>query len=230
MHDTVVKGDLFNANLTDRFRNYYTKEASVDEAWDSLEPIRIFPLTAAQLRKLGKDPEIVAKFPPESGLGDDAYLGQIDMFHQLHCLGLLRKQAWKEYDRNATLNRKPYSPMHWIHVSHCTDILLKNIMCSGSLDIVAYSWMETQPRPYPDFDVSHKCRSFEDIVEWQEKHTVPWSWGGNITKPAGVKQLKMPEDYFILQNFTREEVAKKEAAWLKEHAMVLPDLHGGGEH
>lgn len=175
----------------------------MNDAWEELENIRVFPITEDQLRKLGKDPELSVKFPPSYGLGDNMYAAQIDMYHQLHCLNLLRYQAWKEYDRNATLRRKPYSPIHWVHVSHCTDILLKNIMCSGSLDIVTFTWLETQTNPWPDFNVAHKCRSVDDIAQWQEEHSVPLTWGRNITRPEGAKQIPMPDIYYTLMNQTK---------------------------
>lgn len=199
----------------------------MDEAWDSLEPIRVFPISEAQVRKLGKDPKLSVKFPSDYGLGDDAYMGQIDMFHQLHCLGLLRYQAWKEYDRNATLHRKPYGKMHWAHLSHCTDILLKNIMCSGSLDIVTFTWLETQTNPWPDFNVPHKCRSFDDIVDWQEKHSVPLSWGRNVTRPKDFREVKMPEEFYMLNNWTREEVAASSSTGHQGHPTQLEHGHEG---
>lgn len=159
------------------------------------------------------------KFPPSYGLGDDAYMGQIDMFHQIHCLNLLRHQAWKGYDHNATIHSEPYRPLHWLHVSHCTDILLKNILCAGSLDVVTYQWRESQQRPWPDFDVNHKCRRFEDIQAWQEEHAVPVTWGRNVTRPVGFKEVSMPDLFFEISNVTREFVAAQSAKdFQEEHA------------
>ncbi|OAQ99428.1 hypothetical protein LLEC1_05538 [Akanthomyces lecanii] len=135
-HDAVVSGALWTHNASDPFRSFTTPSASVDAHWQSLEDIRVFPITEAQLLRLGKDPSVSVKFPPSYGLGDDAYMAQVDAFHQLHCLNLLRRQAWKAYDHEAAVHREPYRPLHWIHVSHCTDVLLKNIMCAGSLDVV----------------------------------------------------------------------------------------------
>ncbi|KAM0738168.1 hypothetical protein ACQRIT_007360 [Beauveria bassiana] len=206
-HDAVVSGSLWTHNASDPFRDFTTPDPDVEAHWQALEDIRVFPITSAQLRRLGKDPAVSVKFPPSYGLGDDAYMAQVDVFHQVHCLNLLRHQAWKAYDHEAAIRREPYRPLHWIHVSHCTDILLKNIMCAGSVDVVTYQWLESQHRPWPDFDVNHKCRNFDDIVAWQEEHAVPVTWGRNVTRPMGFQEVRMPDLFFELNNVTREFVA-----------------------
>ncbi|KAM3476226.1 hypothetical protein MY8738_007027 [Beauveria namnaoensis] len=206
-HDAVVSGSLWTHNASDPFRDFTTPDPDVEAHWQALEDIRVFPITSAQLRRLGKDPAVSVKFPPSYGLGDDAYMAQVDVFHQIHCLNLLRHQAWKAYDHEAAIRREPYRPLHWIHVSHCTDILLKNIMCTGSVDVVTYQWLESQHRPWPDFDVNHKCRNFDDIVAWQEEHAVPVTWGRNVTRPMGFQEVRMPDLFFELNNVTREFVA-----------------------
>lgn len=190
-----TEGGLFEAKNPSKWRNALKPEPAVDEAWEDLETIRVFPITEKEVRRLGKDPELLVKFPPEYGLGDDAYMAQIDMFHQIHCLNLLRHLAWAEYNRNGTA-KKPFSDLHWIHVSHCTDILMQNLMCNGNLDIITFNWMETQTNPFPDFAVTHRCRDFNAIYEWQDKHSVPKEWGRNITRPEGAQQIPISKEYY----------------------------------
>lgn len=198
-----TEGRLFGVDNGSMYRNKLKPDPDVDAAWHSLEYIRTFPITAAQVRKLGKNPDIAVKFPPEYGLGDDAYMAQIDLFHQLHCLNLLRHLAWNEYDRNGTA-KKPYSDVHWVHVSHCTDILVQNLMCTGSLDIITFNWLETQVQPWPDFNVNHKCRDFGQIVKWQLDNTLPKEWSRNVTRPPGTKELTMPDEYFEIYGIERK--------------------------
>lgn len=187
---------------------------TVDAAWEELEAIRVFPITESQLRKLGKDPEVSVRFPPEYGLGEDAYMAQLDMFHQIHCLSLLRMQAWKDFDHEATLRRTPYRPMHWAHLSHCIDTLMKNLMCTASLDIVTFVWLELQEAPWPDFNVAHKCRSYDDVRKWQEEHAVPKDWGRNFSRPKDFVELPLPEGWYRIHNYTHEGVAAKLAQGL----------------
>lgn len=192
--DTKVletNGSLFAPTNPSRFRNEYHPDPVVNDAWEELEFIRVFPMTEEQVRKLGKDPEMAVRFPEEYGLGSEAYVGQIDVFHQIHCLNLLRHLAWAEFDRDEKVGKKPYSTLHWVHVSHCTDILMQNLMCNGNLDVITFNWMEDEPLPFPDFNVKHQCRDFDAIIKWQEEYTVPKELGRNFTKPDGVKQISI---------------------------------------
>ncbi|RGP78626.1 hypothetical protein FLONG3_3248 [Fusarium longipes] len=206
MNTVKTEGGLFEAKNPSKWRNSLKPDPEVDEAWEDLEIIRVFPITEAEVRRLGKDPELLVKFPQEYGLGDNAYMAQIDMFHQIHCLNLLRHLAWAEYNRNGTA-KKPFSDLHWIHVSHCTDILMQNLMCNGNLDIVTFNWVETQSNPFPDFDVNHKCRDFDAIYEWQDKHSVPKEWGRNVTRPAGAKQIPISEEYYRIYGIEKPQVS-----------------------
>ncbi|KAH6606190.1 tat pathway signal sequence [Trichoderma cornu-damae] len=58
----------------------------VGEAWDRVSDLGVIPLTAKQVLKLGKDPDTVVKAPADWDAGENAYLGQIDGIHLLHCL------------------------------------------------------------------------------------------------------------------------------------------------
>ncbi|KAF4454916.1 hypothetical protein F53441_2655 [Fusarium austroafricanum] len=202
-----TEGGLFEAKNPSKWRNSLKPDPEVDEAWEDLEVIRVFPITENEVRRLGKDPELLVKFPPEYGLGDNAYMAQIDMFHQIHCLNLLRHLAWAEYNRNGTA-KKPFSDLHWVHVSHCTDILMQNLMCNGNLDIITFNWVETQTNPFPDFGVMHQCRDFDAISEWQDKHSVPKEWGRNVTRPEGAKQIPISEEYYRIYGIKKEQGSK----------------------
>ncbi|KAF5672270.1 hypothetical protein FCIRC_8467 [Fusarium circinatum] len=206
MRPIETEGGLFEAKNPSKWRNSLKPDPEVDEAWEDLEIIRVFPITETEVRRLGKDPELLVKFPQEYGLGDNAYMAQIDMFHQIHCLNLLRHLAWAEYSRNGTA-KKPFSDLHWIHVSHCTDILMQNLMCNGNLDIITFNWVETQSNPFPDFAVNHQCRDFDAIYEWQDKHSVPKEWGRNVTRPAGAKQIPISEEYYRIYGIEKPQVS-----------------------
>ncbi|KAH7319006.1 hypothetical protein BKA65DRAFT_569170 [Rhexocercosporidium sp. MPI-PUGE-AT-0058] len=173
-------GSLYESPNPSPYRNARKPDAAVNDAWKAIDNIRTLPITADDVRKLGRDPELVAKFPPEYGLRSEAYVAELDIFHQIHCLNLLKHLAWAEYDRSEDHGKKPYSELHYIHVSHCTDMLMQNIMCQGSLDVLTFNWMETQDWQFPDFYVNRQCRDF----------------GRNLTRPEGAKQIPASEAFY----------------------------------
>lgn len=208
--NTVVKqtdGSLFEWPHASRWRDGSRPNKTVDDAWYEFEEFRTFPITAEDVRKLGKDPELAVKYPVDYGYGDDAYVAELDIFHQIHCLNLLRQTAWVEFDRNESHGKRPYSEVHWIHLSHCTDILLQNIMCTGNLDVVTFNWMESQTLPFPDFFVNHQCRDFDQIVKWNLEHTVPVKQTRNFTRPkSGYKEVPISKEFYRIYGFDEEEV------------------------
>jgi hypothetical protein len=69
-----------------------------DAQWDEWELTRVYPVSADVIRKMGKDPETVAKLEDSVwGLGDDKYATIFDVYHQVHCLNSLRHIAYGGY-------------------------------------------------------------------------------------------------------------------------------------
>lgn len=61
--------------------------AENDAAWGQYEKILTHVVTRDQILKLGKDPETVARFDNDYwGMGDDAYMVQMDVMHVSICL------------------------------------------------------------------------------------------------------------------------------------------------
>ncbi|KAG4438818.1 hypothetical protein IFR05_005709 [Cadophora sp. M221] len=182
-----------------------------DAIWEDLELIRTIVISGDEVRKLGKDPATAAKFDNEYwGFGDDAYMAQIDVFHQLHCLNELRKLTYPAYYNsfpNSTSEsghdhehghhaRSRYSKLWQIHIGHCVDILMQNIMCNANTDLITLQWMETQDNPFPDFSINHQCRDFNALVDWRERNAVDMKKWDEMRKPVGVKEVPLPEGYW----------------------------------
>ena len=60
------------------------------------------------MRALGKDPASAARPPADWGLEPDVYLGTIDVYHQLHCLDMLRTNLRENFDH---YHRTALSPL-----------------------------------------------------------------------------------------------------------------------
>lgn len=124
--------------------------AAADETWEEWELTRFLPLTEADIIKLGKDPSTVPKLDDKQwGLGDNAYIGAFDVYHQIHCLNSLRRIVYRSY-YNETMPDPEAMGLPEIHVNHCIDILLQAIQCSGNVNFMTYHWVAGQEYPQPD--------------------------------------------------------------------------------
>src|SRR3569833_851711 len=146
----------------------------VDEAWDyiSTEGFEIITVSETDVVNSGKDPTISLKAPSSWGAGDDAYIAQVEVFHQIHCLIELRKAMDYEY-----FYKSPPDELHMSHKRHCIHLLLQSLMCSADVGNITHNWVrnenipEPKIRPMPDFNVVKKCADFDGLLEKTKKKT-----------------------------------------------------------
>ncbi|RAH53763.1 hypothetical protein BO85DRAFT_442082 [Aspergillus piperis CBS 112811] len=156
----------------------------VDAAWNRLANINPIAISRDDVATLGRDPEQAAKWPESFGFGSEAYIGRLDVFHQIHCLDWLRREAYFDhYYGKKWPPGTPPSDMHRTHISHCTYLLLQNLMCNANVDIYTHYWADAQLNAFPDFNVNHKCRDFDAILRWQEENSVNVDEFAAIRKP-----------------------------------------------
>jgi len=198
--ESVVQiiGDLFPPDEPVSQRIYREPPSpAVDEAWDRISRPGFFILNAEEIQRLGKDPSVSAKAPKQWGYGSNAYLAQVDVFHQIHCLNVLRREANYDYYFKHIYKDGPPSELHKSHFSHCLHILLQNLMCTANVDVYPFVWMETQDQgPFPDFNTRHQCRNFDNIMKWQQENEVPQELYKNHTvllKPDDVDWFPAPK-------------------------------------
>jgi hypothetical protein len=175
---------------------------AADLIWDEWELTRYFPVTADQIRAMGKDPSTVAKLEDEDwGLGDDAYVTILDVYHQLHCLNTLRKIVYAEHYNSSTNghhSHKDKGERYYIHINHCMDLLMQTIQCTGNVNLITMHWVETQMYPFPDMSINKQCINFEKLTEWRKENTLDLDkYTETMKKKEGkVKQLHAPDGHY----------------------------------
>ncbi|CAN9348306.1 unnamed protein product [Alternaria alternata] len=145
----------------------------VDAAWERVETQTPIPISREDVIAQGKDPEDAVKWPEEFGFGPDAYIGRIDVFHQIHCLNVLRKHLHFNYDYYYAGERmNKYDELHTGH---------------WNVDVYPHFWADAQENAVPDFNINHKCRDFEAILKWHDEHAVPLDEFGALKIPDSKK-------------------------------------------
>lgn len=160
LSDTLLNGSLWLGDNPPIWRGLPDSD-EVNEAWDSFEYVKPIALTKKQIVAMGKDPAVVAKFDDEHwGLGDDAYVGALDFFHQVHCLNALRLEAFRYWNREGETVPK-WDDIHWIHLQHCVGMLMEHLLCTADAGFITYNWIEHELHPFPDMSGEYTFQSYE---------------------------------------------------------------------
>ncbi|EJP70447.1 tat pathway signal sequence [Beauveria bassiana ARSEF 2860] len=99
------------------------------------------------------------------------YMASLGLFHQIHCLNMLRKFIYLDYYKEKTPDwfSQPYLRAH---ADHCVDMIREAIMCHGDTSLIVYHWIDGYKDPVPDFSTMHTCRNPEAILSWMQKNQI----------------------------------------------------------
>jgi len=168
-HNVRFNGSFMHENI---FRQAASPE--VDAAWKSLGVdyrSAVVPPDRAELAGFTKDHVHLRE---KYGGG---YPANVEGLHHLHCLNLLRKALYYNYDyyhaegKGAFVNE---DHIVRLHVSHCVDILRQQLMCTVDVGVLGQIWWNRDaPRAFVDFNTQHRCRNFDTIKDWAENNQLP---------------------------------------------------------
>ena len=71
-------------------------------------------------------------------------------------------------------------------------------MCTADVGIFGYYWWKGQDIPLQDFETVHRCRNFNDILDWGIEHQMeglPWDFS-NEPQPGDVVKDPAKGDTF----------------------------------
>ncbi|MCJ1391221.1 hypothetical protein MMC18_004083 [Xylographa bjoerkii] len=123
-----------------------------------------------------------ARLPEEMGGG---YMASVEVVHQLHCLNFLRKATHQDYYQSRALEFQDPPHTVRVHLDHCIEMLRQFLMCNADAGLYTHRWIENYPRPYPNFNTWHKCRNFENVLEYAKSHQIKPPPGWHYPVPAG---------------------------------------------
>lgn len=111
------------------------------------------------------------------------YIGEIEVFHHLHCLNFVRQYIWSEsYNEDqlpSLLNHEGErsGEVNKLHASHCIEVMRQALMCNA--DLTPYLMFKTPGEASPvteDFNASHKCKKFDRIMDWMKANSAAEEW------------------------------------------------------
>jgi hypothetical protein len=152
-------------------------------------------------------------------------MGGMDTFHVLHCFNAIRKEAFKDYYFDGeeyhmegygeeSQPRRRHAELFWIHLRHCTDIIVQFLMCNADTTMTTMTWLETQERPWPDFSVNKKCIDFDALVRWRDENALDIQKAGVVRRPPGAQETKVSEMYWkIMGNETHPGDNRHHPIW-----------------
>ncbi|KAK9790214.1 putative Cyclochlorotine biosynthesis protein O [Seiridium cardinale] len=94
---------------------------------------------------------------------DGSWFLAIEVFHQLHCLNMIRKTLHIEYYGINEPDMHPYR----MHIEHCVDALREALMCRAELAPIPMEFNKRYRTARPAFVAAeHTCRNFDKIRDW----------------------------------------------------------------
>ncbi|TQV97309.1 hypothetical protein V2A60_000067 [Cordyceps javanica] len=194
--DKKVNGSLLNMDHS-LFRSPPSPE--VDAAWERVGSLMPHVISTDDVVRLGKDPSQTARWPEAWGFGPDAHVAELDVLHTIHCLNAVRRDVhWKHYF-GADYPDGDFPALHRVHTDHCIYVVLQNLMCSATADVITQPWVVGQSHPFPDFSINKKCRDFDAILDWHERTMIRDTKAFmEIKKPENFKAVPMSEEFHEL--------------------------------
>ncbi|PMD57179.1 uncharacterized protein K444DRAFT_535285 [Hyaloscypha bicolor E] len=122
--------------------------------------------------KLVNKPETSVKIKnPKTG--KEGYRIGLEVFHQLHCLNLVRKSTYRDhYEGKGDFAEEDEVKIR-NHLDHCLEMLRMNIMCQVDIGVITFHELPDKPGdPWPDFSTLHVCRDFDAVRKWAIDNTV----------------------------------------------------------
>lgn len=135
------------------------------------------------------------KSPSEFG---DGWFASFEGFHYIHCLHNLWKTHYPEYYVEEAKFAQEH-PDEWLeHVDHCVDMLRQKLMCDADSGLVTYSWLKNHYNPHPNFNVEHKCRNYNKLLDAATRYGVGLETfpEGGIRRPEGENVFDFVEPPF----------------------------------
>ncbi|VUC29060.1 unnamed protein product [Clonostachys rosea] len=98
------------------------------------------------------------------------YMVQLDVFHQLHCLNLMRKLVYPSVFNLDLTSGSEEAEENLDHFEHCYDSLRQALQCNADLSTIYYEWVPERNRLVGNLATTHTCKNYDSIIQWARDH------------------------------------------------------------
>lgn len=155
---------VFTGGLQGDTSKFIGSSKTVDEQWDELYNSvlisQISPGEAAQL------PNATTPFTYDAS----HYIVELDVFHQLHCLNMLRKLVYPSVYTMDLTSGSEVAAENVFHMEHCYEQLRQSLQCSSDVSTIFWEWSEKRQKMVGNVGTTHTCKNFEKIRQWAVQH------------------------------------------------------------
>ncbi|KAK5256068.1 hypothetical protein LTR40_010642 [Exophiala xenobiotica] len=169
--DTSVRYQSVKYNVSTEDNRFVGAGPEVDKAWREISyDMGDQWISKSDLDRLGMPRTSVEVAHPQTG--QEGYRVGMEVFHQLHCLNLLRRVTFKEYYEplGGEFAAGPEALQH--HTEHCIEVLRLNIQCNADIGLFTLYMVEGDPQAWPQLNTKHMCRNFDGVRQWALDHSV----------------------------------------------------------
>jgi hypothetical protein len=172
MHEVEYSETRFSLANPLNSSKYVGITDDVENAWMDVAYLPDQMISKADFPKLNNPSNAMEVTDPKTG--ETGYRVGLEVFHQLHCLNLLRMSTYPEYYTKlwwSDTNDKPEKVR--AHLDHCIEILRMNLMCFSDVNVFTFHPVEGKKGYWPDYESKHMCRNFDKIKKWANDNAVP---------------------------------------------------------
>ncbi|KAI3337574.1 hypothetical protein HD806DRAFT_477025 [Xylariaceae sp. AK1471] len=163
--DWDENGTLYRPDTPGTIKYVGKPSPEIDAAWKHLIPGEGVDLIGEEAKTI-----VGTTFQKPGGW----WVQGVEVFHQLHCLNIIRKTIDIDYYGINEMDPATYR----LHIEHCIDALRQSFMCAADISRFQVEWNEKFHRARPVFGgVTHTCRNFEKIRAWaaeRDEAAHPW--------------------------------------------------------
>lgn len=95
---------------------------------------------------------------------------ELDVFHQLHCLNMMRKLVYPDVYKTDLKPGSEVADDNIYHMEHCYEQLRQSIQCSSDISTIYWEWSPEKNKNFGNLKTTHTCRDFEKIRAWAVQH------------------------------------------------------------